>query len=202
MKTLTLKSTACGLIDSFLWGMLWLIAVVWVWAILDRMQVEAYAAWGVGSFTEAMHKDGYSHDGYQSINIVFRFMLECADIIVGGLISFVYFLGFLYEPTRVTTIEFVERVGKSLSWTQVNFPNTYETKSLVFNRILSVENTQTVLQRLTGTETVVLVLLVMKGVTTEEVRVLIPGISRLSAEEVSVVLEYTGSSDIHKVSIV
>jgi hypothetical protein len=185
-----------------MWGMLWLVAVFWIWIILDRVQAEAYAAWGVGSFTEAVDKEGYSRDEYSSSGIVFRFISECVDIIIGGLVSLVYFSGFFYGSTRVTTIGGVGEVGKLLAWTQVNSLYTYESRNLFFNRILSIENTQTMLQRFTETETVVLTLLVMKGVTTEEVDIEIRGIPRMSAEEIDVLAEYIGSEDVHKVSVV
>ena len=189
------------MIDSLVWSIVWAVLGYCAWSYLSNWQMEAYTAWGVQSYQEAYHSDHHNYAGFTTEGIILRYMFECIVVFIGGLISFGNLLDFLYDPTHVTEIDHSETGGKAVKWSLVSFPFSKEEESIVFNRILVIDRTQTTLQRLTGTETVVLTLLIMKGAVTETILMTIPGIALMTKEHTDAISEYVEDHDTHHVQM-
>lgn len=204
MNTLILKSTYKGLLDSLSWAIFWAGLAYIALSVLDFMQMQAYGAWRVKSYAEVVEKDlwGYSHDEYSYGGMIFRHWMEWAVAVVGGLISAGFLSDFFYRATCSVEIQLSPEEGNQVGWKQVFFPVTIGAKRFVFNRILSIHTTRTWLQRVTGTQTVILNLLIMEGVNAKEAEVKIQGIVKITSEQYELLTGYLDSQDVHFTTMV
>lgn len=164
--------------------------------------MQAYAAWKVKSYTEVNEGWGISYDDYSSAGIHFRHWLEWVVAVVGGLISTGFLSDFFYKATSAVEIQLSPEEGNQATWKQSFFPLTLEEEVFVFNRILSIHFTRTWLQRATGTETVILNLLIMEGVNAKESELEIRGIVNLTKEQYEILAGYLEWQDVHLTTLV